>query len=408
MEKNYDVIISGAGPSGSLLGYLLSIKNINTLILEKEQFPRYKVCAGGIQWKAMKLFPYSVEEIIQRKIYGIYFSRKLKDIFHKRYSEPLMYTVDRAGLDDFMARKAISSGCEINFNERIKDFELKENAVKIFTGNKTYFAKILVGADGVNSIIFKKSNTREKVKKIIGYEAEVPSKNLNLNCFNDNNLMLDFGGIRKGYTWIFPKESYLSIGDGGPVQNAAKIKEYLLWFLKNYESVLSRNDIFKNGLISSKIKGGCDKNDIFKKQSLPQKPRIRYDIRAHLIPVRTGNAFLCFDRILTVGDAAGLCDGFTGEGLYNAMFSSHIASDSISDALKYSNFKFRDYFEKINNEIYKNIKNSIIISKIFFPSLLFYYKLIKNNDNLFNSCAKILRGEKTYSQVVNKLKLIKI
>ncbi|MDD5659824.1 MAG: geranylgeranyl reductase family protein [Actinomycetota bacterium] len=390
MGKNYyDVIISGAGPSGSLLGYLLSIKNINTLILEKEQFPRYKVCAGGIQWKAMKLFPYGIEEIIQRKIYGIYFSRKLKDIFHKRYSEPLMYTVDRAELDDFMARKAISSGCAINFNERIKDFELKENAVKIFTGNNTYFAKILVGADGANSIIFKKSNTREKVKKIIGYEAEVPSKNLNLNCFNGNNLMLDFGGIRKGYTWIFPKKSYLSIGDGGPVQNAVKIKEYLLWFLKNYESVLSRDDIFK-------------------KQSLPREPKIRYDIRAHLIPVRNGNAFLCFDRILTVGDAAGLCDGFTGEGLYNAMLSSHIASDSISDALKYSNFKFRDYFKKINNEIYKNIKNSIIISKIFFPSLLFYYKLIKNNDNLFNSCAKILRGEKTYSQVVNKLKLIRI
>jgi len=85
-----------------------------------------------------------------------------------------------------------------------------------------------------------------------------------------------------------------------------------------------------------------------------------------------------------------------------------IAADSISNAFSDFNFNFSDYREKINNDIYANIKNSMLISKIFFSSPYFYYKLIKSNDNLFNSCAKILRGEKKYSDVVNKLKLIKI
>ena len=55
MDEIYDVIISGGGPSGSLLGFLLSSKNINTLIIEKEIFPRYKTCAGGIAHRILKI-----------------------------------------------------------------------------------------------------------------------------------------------------------------------------------------------------------------------------------------------------------------------------------------------------------------------------------------------------------------
>ncbi|MCE5329119.1 NAD(P)/FAD-dependent oxidoreductase [bacterium] len=411
MEKIYDVIISGAGPSGSLLGYLLSTKNISTLILEKEQFPRYKVCAGGIQWKTLQMFPYDIKEVIEKEIYGIYFSRKLKDIFYKKYSEPLIYTVNRIELDDFMAKKAISSGCAINFNEEVKNFEINGSKVKIYTKDNTYFSKILIGADGVSSIIFRKLNKSKKMQKIIGYETEIPAADLNFNSFFDNfdkNLMIDLGGVRKGYTWIFPKKNYLSVGDGGPVSDTLEIKKYLLWFLKNYQSALNKQNIFKNGLTSDKNIDNDNQSGISKKLYFMQGFEAKYEIKAHLIPVRTDNTFLCDNRILTVGDAAGLGDGFTGEGLYNAILSSNIAGESIIDALRYSNFEFHDYFEKVNNEIYKNIRNSLIISKIFFSSPLFYYKLIKNSDNLFNSCAKILRGEKTYNDVVNKLKLIKI
>src|SRR5450830_1127232 len=151
MKKIYDVIISGAGPSGSLLGYFLSKKNINTLILEKEKFPRYKVCAGGIQWKALQLLPFDITEVIEKKIYGIYFSRKLKDIFYKKYPEPLIYTLDRIKLDDFMSKKALSSGCSINFNEKVRDFEINNDEVKVHTEKNVYFSKILVGADGAGS-----------------------------------------------------------------------------------------------------------------------------------------------------------------------------------------------------------------------------------------------------------------
>ncbi|HEY5500727.1 MAG TPA: NAD(P)/FAD-dependent oxidoreductase [Candidatus Humimicrobiaceae bacterium] len=385
MKKNFDVIISGAGPSGSLLGYLLSKKNISTLILEKEIFPRYKVCAGGIQWKALQFLPYDINEIIEKKIYGIYFARRLKDIFYKKYSEPLIYTFERTKLDDFMAKKAIESGCNINFSEKIKNFEISENEVKVFTQKDIYFSKILVGADGAGSIIYKKLNKDTNLQKIIGYETEIPLTSASSYPLYDESVVLDFGGIRKGYFWIFPKKRTLSIGGGGPVKDALNIKKYLEWFLQNYQEELNENF------------------------AAPGRDRLlNQKLSAHFIPVRSNKSFLCDYRVLSVGDAAGLGDAFTGEGIHNALLSSIIAADSISNAFSDFNFNFSDYREKINNDIYANIKNSMLISKIFFSSPYFYYKLIKSNDNLFNSCAKILRGEKKYSDVVNKLKLIKI
>ncbi|MCL5771375.1 MAG: FAD-dependent monooxygenase [Actinobacteria bacterium] len=407
MKKFYDVIISGAGPSGSLLGYFLANKNIKTLILEKENFPRYKVCAGGIQWKVLQLLPFNIEEIIEKKISGIYFSRKLKDIFYKKYHEPLIYTVNRKKFDNFIANQALNSGCQINFKEKVMDFSVEKDQVKIITKKDIYFSKILVGADGAGSIVFKKLNKNKKIQKIIGYETEEPLNEFSFYQSFDNNLLLDFTGIKKGYLWIFPKNEYLSIGNGGPVNDALNIKKYLLWFLQNYSNIFKKSHLFQSSIINELVRKD-KKISSFNETEFKNKTKIQKKINAHFIPVRSDNNFLSDYRVLVIGDAAGFGDGFTGEGLYNAFISSIISFESIINALTNKNYSFYDYFEKINNEIIKNIKLSILVSKIFFSSPTFYYKLIKNNDRLFNSCARILRGEKTYSDVVNKLKLIKI
>lgn len=414
MKKYFDVIISGAGPSGSLLGFLLSKKNINTLILEKEIFPRYKVCAGGIQWKALELLPYDITEIIEKKISGIYFTRRLKEIFYKKYFEPLIFTFERTKLDNFMAKKAVEAGCEINFSEKIKNFEIEKEEVKVFTDKNIYFSKILIGADGAGSIVYKKLNNDKNLQKIIGYEIEKPLTSENNYPSCDESAVLDFGGIKKGYIWIFPKKHIFSIGGGGPARDALNIKNYLKWFLQNYTGSIKNNfeAAQKDYLANQKINIKAQKErQLYFPTDLTESEsdcKTMNRLNAHFIPVRSDKTFLCDYRVLSVGDAAGLGDGFTGEGLYNAFLSSHIASQCINNALSHLNFDFIDYHEKVNKDIYTNIRLSLLISKIFFSSPYFYYKLIKNNDNIFNACAKILRGEKKYSDVVNKLKLIKI
>ena len=393
MKEIFDVIISGAGPSGSILGYLLSESGYNVLILDKENFPRYKVCAGGIQIRAAKMIPFNIDSQIHNVITRIHFQRKSRDDFIGEYDQPLMYTIDRKNFDDYLVKKAVEAGCIVKTGERVKELTVERNEVIVFTEKGRYYGKIFAGSDGAGGFTIRKFNNFRKIRKIIGYEIEIPvlgygkkycadrkenaDKKSNLALFDKDSVVIDFGGVKYGYLWLFPKNKRISAGMGGLPEKSREIKKYLSAFIKN-------TDFF---IINEKEES---------------------QVHAHFIPVRSRNDFISSYRILATGDAAGFGDAFTGEGLYNAILGSHIAFSSVDKALKNSSFEFHDYNKKVSSEIIKNIEYSMIISKIFFSSQYFYYKLIKKNEKLFKSCCRILRGEKTYSDVVNKLKLIKI
>jgi flavin-dependent dehydrogenase len=275
------------------------------------------------------------------------------------------------------------------FGEEVKNFEVSNGNVDIFTNKNKYSARILVGADGVRGFVHRAVVGNNKIKKILGYEMEIPlnsKKDENHKfSFTDNkgnkfalkdNIRLDFKGVKKGYCWVFPKNNYLSCGMGALEANIKNMKKYFNLFASN-----------------------------FYRSSEEMKLQKSF---AQGIPVRNKNTPLCDYRVLNIGDAACLGDGFTGEGLYNSFKSSIFASESIIHALKNSIFNFEDYQSKIVEDIYRDIKISLFITKIFSGSFAFFYALLKKNDNLFNSCCKILRGEKTYSYIAKKLKLLKI
>ena len=128
---------------------------------------------------------------------------------------------------------------------------------------------------------------------------------------------------------------------------------------------------------------------------------------AQCIPVREEETPLCAYRVLAIGDAACLGDGFSGEGLYNSFKSSIIASESIKKSLNSSNYYFKDYRDMIIDDIFRDIKISLFFSRVFFTYPLFFYKLLKNNDRFFSLCCKVMRGEREYSDISKKLNLYK-
>lgn len=384
MKNNFDVIISGCGPAGSILGYLLAQNNISTLILEKAIFPRKKICAGGIQHRTFKLIPFDVSEIIEKTIYGIYFSLANRDIIHKKSDSPIMYTVERIIFDGLLADKANDSGCRIQYGEGLTDYEVFDEYVEVHTGKGSYRTKILAGADGIRGTVHKKIIGNKKIHKIIGYETEIEYDN-NSFTFKDrtgnvfdfkDSVRLDFNGVKKGYGWVFPKNKGMSFGVGAPAVNAQEAKKYFKLFLSEFYT--------RQKTSNSSLK-----------------------ILAHGIPVRKNATPYCGHRVLAVGDAACFGDGFTGEGLYNAIKSSIIAASCIKNSLQKSDFTFSDYFNLIEADICKDIKISLMLTKIFYSSVFLFYNLLKKNDNYFNACCRILRGERTYKEIVERLKFIK-
>ncbi len=382
MNNFYDVIISGCGPAGSLLGYYLVNNDIRTLIIEKENFPREKICAGGIQHRTLGFIPFDISQVIENKINGIYFSIKNKNIFLKKSPDPIMYTVSRDIFDLFLSGQASQSGCRIKFGEKVLDFSILENHVQLNTSKASYKAKVIVGADGFRGSVHRFLTSGKKIKKIIGYEANIdypwPEKGQIIkdnkgNVFDLNDsVRLDFMGVKNGYCWVFPKKKKISCGMGAPFKNAAGVKRYLKKFLAESCCYSSSPEIL-----------------------------------AHGIPVRNEDTPFCGYRIIAVGDAACFCDGFTGEGLYNAARSSEYAASSIIAALKNSDFYFRDYYENIKNDIGRDIKISLLLNMIFYNSVMLFYRYIERNDSYFNSCCRFLRGEKKYSDIAEKIKVFK-
>jgi len=324
--------------------------------------------------------------VIEKYISGIYFSLRDRDVFLKRHELPVIYTVQRPLFDNLLADFALKNGCRVVYGEKVESYEVSDNNVTVFTikdksQGKKYLSRVLAGADGVRGTVHGQITGDSRIKKILGYETELASIP-QPGFFNlEDCIRLDLGGVRKGYCWVFPKNNTLSVGIGAPFDHPEKMRQYFKSFLGKFS------------------------RDYYCRNDLPEKREISgLKIKAYTIPVREKSTPFCGFRILTVGDAASLGDGFTGEGLYNVFKSSIIASECICDALLKSNYSFTDFHKRIDGEIYSDIRASLVFTKVFYGSLGIFYKIMKGDNSFFASCCKILRGERTYKDVLNRLK----
>lgn len=154
----YDVAIIGAGPAG--LATALSLKyrledecdnNISILLIDKEKVPgENKPCGGMILYQVLKHIP-RLKEIASRKIRGvrIFYREKRYDI---DFEDTVAINVDRARLARFFMDK-IKKKINLVLGETVRKIKENSSGYILLTENRSYKTKILVGADGVNSLV---------------------------------------------------------------------------------------------------------------------------------------------------------------------------------------------------------------------------------------------------------------
>ncbi|RLI94984.1 MAG: geranylgeranyl reductase [Candidatus Altiarchaeales archaeon] len=347
----YDVVVVGAGPSGTTAARKCALNGLNTLIIEKEKLPRYKVCAGGITERAVSLLDFKIDDkLIERKCNGIriYYNEYTVSAKTKFRMVTLTY---RDKFDMFLLRKAMDAGAEVRDSEKVKSLSIGKDRVIIKTRNNEYRAKAVIGADGVNSLVAKYVRAKFKPKELaLCLEAEIPIDN-NVGGIRDLDIVSAyFGYTFMGYGWVFPKRENLSVGVAG------RLLEF-----KNPESV------FRKFLRDLKIEGD-----------------VRY--HAHMLPYGGYDRRVYSDRILLVGDAAGFVDPLTGEGILYAINSGKIAADVIMDAHEEDDFsvnKFGEYARICHNAFGSYLRDTLRVSLLVhkYPNI-FFRTLTRNNDLL--------------------------
>lgn len=339
----YDAIIVGAGPAGGYLAYLLAKRGFNIAVIDKESFPRNKVCGGGISNKSLEVLDFDISPIIERNIVGAFLTYQNRHTVIKELEGRRGATVLRSKFDNFILEKAINYGARfINNCSFLKVISNDNRVVQIDTSKGLMKANYLIGADGVYSHLRNSIFGRDLISYAPSMEALVYVDDNILEKFG-NRILIDFGGMRRGYGWIFPKKDHLNVGVYS-IFGAKNIKNELKAFMDNYKSLQNYRNI-KTLSYSIPLTNKYDKY---------QK-----------------------NNIILIGDAAGCAESFYGEGIYFAFKSAQIAAKTISNNFGNSNNQL--YTKYVKKEILPDMNYSLINARLFF---LFqkqgFYRMVRN------------------------------
>lgn len=357
----YDVVIVGAGPSGSTLGYELARRGVSVLIVEKDKLPRNKTCAGGVTFRAHALLDFDIGPVTQRVAYGMKISYQLSDFCVKKYRDPLAHLVMRRDFDQLLVRKAQDAGAAVIDGVRAEQVSASSDHVEVLTKCGNYRAKVAVGADGANSVVAAKMDLMRDAQRELALEAEVSIDQDKLDALG-SFICVDFGRIPGGYGWVFPKKSHVSAGVTGPARLSGIFKPYLDRILQQF----GEYDIV--------------------------------DFSGHVMPMRRRGSSIQRGSVLLVGDAAGLIHPLSGEGIFYAIKSAKLAAPVIVSALQSGKIDLRGYQKAVDAELMPGLELGRMLLKIYTGCPRLCYTMIKKSDRFWSlGCRALLGSSPAYS-----------
>jgi geranylgeranyl reductase family protein len=369
-EKTYDAAIIGAGPAGAALAYCLARSGVGSVLIDKEKFPRGKVCAGGLPARTLEILPFDVAPVVEKEISEVAFTHKLKAGFSRAYHKPLMYTVNRERFDDFLVGKAKDAGVDFLEGQKVEDVRLEGRAWAVKTTRGIVRAALLVGADGAAGIVARSLSLEPSGFFHHGLQVEVPIRSLQgTHCPLEKGIVLDWGSFEDSYGWVFPKRETASVGVGGPLRMGKELRLYLYDLLRHY---------------------GVSPEDC--------------RVAGHLIPHRVSHGPIATRRAVLIGDAAGLVDYWTGEGIFYAVKSSLIAAEHIKGFLNGQFSSLKGYEAAVDREIAPEMKTSYQFSKIFNYLSSPAFRIIEKHDYAWDVFCRTMRGDRTFLELKKRFR----
>lgn len=384
MGYDADVIVAGAGPAGTLAAYGLASSGYDTLILEKSGFPRYKVCGAGLTHKILQELPYDVSPVLETAITRMVFSHSLDNVFIREADRPMIYCTTRETFDSFLLGKATGAGARVSFHTHVTGYTADPDGITVHSRHGNYRAKVLLGTDGASGNTARIAGLKTHIASGMAWEAEIRVSNENLKEYG-STVFLDWGTFPGGYAWVFPKKDHFSIGVGGPAELSSRMMPYYERLAKYLSGSPPRNLKFAEGTAHNAFN--------------PLEIHDTLSLKAWPIPVRTRKAPFHAGRVLVAGDAAGLTDPLTGEGLYYAVRSGKLAAEAIDRYLRGNRPNLESFSESVNRFLMPELLEARRIGAVFNAVPGTIHRYVRDNERAWRAFGKILRGERCYADV---------
>ncbi len=321
----YDVIIVGAGPAGSTLGWKLASEGVKTLVLDGARFPREKVCGDYIEPRGLHLLDkmgclqtleattplpiiYSSTYVDSKRCY----IGRIPFYGVHKHLPPHGYIVPRDVLDNVILETAVEAGATVLQETYITGFSADRRGVTVEAtrpGNRVvYRGRIVVGADGVNSIVARHAGLLADDARHIALSQRAYADGYD-GGIGEAAFFFD-GDFFPGYGWMFPmSHGRVNLGVG-------MLKETC------QRHGIAVPQLFRD--FFEKLKRGHPR---CRKLKLVRPPI------GGIVKTYGGAGCNYFDKGLLIGDAGSFVDPMTGEGITPAMESALIAAQVILDAL---------------------------------------------------------------------------
>ncbi|MCL6634776.1 MAG: geranylgeranyl reductase family protein [Peptococcaceae bacterium] len=362
----YDVIVVGGGPAGAVAARKCAEAGLETVILEKEYFPRPKPCAGGVSVAATNLLddpvPPEVVEARCTSLRGFYGDMFLELEMDREF----LVVVSREVFDLWLVSLAQAAGAELRQGEKVTSIEVDEKGVTVRTPNAAYAGRLVIGADGVNSTVAKAVRKPLQRKELAFCVcSDIAGGDLEFGW--REGIEVHYGPLPMSYRWVFPKRGRLSVGFGGWLTCVSNIPEMFRSFLRE--------------------KGFC-----------PEQRLSGQHIPLGGIPRPTVG-----DRVILAGDAAGYADPFTGEGIRYAIASGRqaaaVAAALIHRGLPLNRQNLLAYERSCHEQFGSELKTALLIARLFryFPRA--FFGLLFSCREPFQKTLETLQGRIGYRQL---------
>jgi geranylgeranyl reductase family protein len=284
----WDVAVVGGGPAGLSAGYTAASRGARTVVLERATHPRYKTCGGGLTGFCFDALPAEFAMPARDTVHRATFTRDGRHEFTRRSAAPLLTMVQRDEFDARLAQAARAAGAEVQEATTVRSLAQDEQTVRLGLANGDEVqARVVIGADGSAGITARHVGVRfEQVD--LGLEVDVPTP-----AGSDwaGRLLIDWGPLPGSYGWVFPKGDLLTVGVIAARGSGSATRDYLAAFLRRL-GLAGLEPVHDSG---------------------------------HLTRCRAADSPLRAGRVMVAGDAAGLLEPWTREGISFALRSGALA-----------------------------------------------------------------------------------
>ncbi len=353
------VIIIGAGPAGAGTSFFLTKEGIPHIVIEKEIFPRDKVCGDACSGKTALVInranPEWLTEILGNEqsflpSWGITFvapNGKALDIpfspNRTKETKAPGFTTPRLILDNFLFQKMPSPYCSIYQSASVISIDESGGNVTVQMVHEgvqyEISAPVIVGADGDKSMVRKKYLNEHAAPKTYAVGLRAYYEGVS-GLHNDNFIELHFlPEMLPGYLWIFPLPNGMANVGVGILSERIRekkinLREQMLYAIKNNPQIAPR---FANAKLVNKIQGWG-------------------------LPLAMERQPLSGNNFILTGDAACLIDPFSGEGIGNALYSGMLAAMAIKEAKTANDFSAAFLKRAYDDVVYKRLGEELKIS----------------------------------------------